>query len=381
MQRTTPIFNLLDWKATSQTQNRLVYRPGLKVLFQRGLLATIMIAVASFGYYGAVATLSPASLNTKITEALERLDQDTAATIPAGVTAEEWERATAQQRQRLEQMHQRRFVVGARGLVAAQVALFIFIALMLLLPTSVLWSHVILSITPRRELEIRRRMLLPQRVSVNLLDLKRLLYGAQEIIHRTTTGQMTGHYWRWSVQLQCGDAGGGHTVAILYPCRQPNRPMKPQAPPEIAALIKWLSAHVQLQVSGPFLKEASFGRNRRPRVGETSFGPADAFPQFTEPRHVSRQQIPDSYTEHVAHHIQVVDEKGRTRRYDSRDALPEHIRRHFPPEGDLTTQGVLSERIVIRDKDGTETQYNSLDELPPDLRARFEEARNKQFEQ
>jgi hypothetical protein len=50
MQRTTPVFDILDWTATSRTPATLVYRPSFKVLLRRGLLAAIMIAVAVSGY-------------------------------------------------------------------------------------------------------------------------------------------------------------------------------------------------------------------------------------------------------------------------------------------------------------------------------------------
>jgi hypothetical protein len=115
-------------------------------------------------------------------------------------------------------------------------------------------NHVVLSITPQRVLEIRRWMLWPRCVSVALSDLKRLAYGAQEIRQRTTQGQVVGRYWRWSVQLQSGNGVDGQTVAILSPCYQPDRPAASQMPPEIATIIEWLSAHVQLQVSGPFFQ-------------------------------------------------------------------------------------------------------------------------------
>lgn len=148
-------------------------------------------------------------------------------------------------------------------------------------------------------------------------------------------------------------------------------------PPEVATIIKWLSAHVQIRVSGPFFKDAACARGRRSRVGEVSFSPDGTSRQSDEPRLASWQSKPAHYTEHASHHIEVVDENGTRRHYDSRDALPEHIQKTLPPEGEPLAQGTLSQRIIIRNADGTETRYNSLDELPPDLRARSEAARNR----
>ena len=257
----SPSFRFLGWTLTVDQKDRLVYRPGFAPFLLRLLFAGVMIAVAVLFLYG-----YDRELRSK-EETLSRVQRS----APSG--QEVFDNALAagldeSAAARIQQDHEARlaaprpvpFGMSAGAQRAVRWGVAVFIVVMLLFPLSVVWNRVEFSASPRGELLVKRWHVVPRTFRIPWPSVGGIQYGVEETIRRTTTGQITGHYWAWHVRLK-SKFPGAPSLAVFSPWKQPDRPGAESRPPrQVAHLIQWLLAHAPVSVSGPYLVEKTLKR-------------------------------------------------------------------------------------------------------------------------
>ena len=373
----SPVYDFSGWSLVVDQPDRLVYRPGLEWFLLRLLLAGVMIATALLflrGYNREVRAAEQAVLRmqTAAPSAQEVFDR----ALAAGLDAAEAARIQSDHEARLSAPRPTPFWLNAGAQRAVQWGSAAFIAAMALIPLSGAWTRVELSADPRRELAVKRRRFVPKTVRIPWSDVGGIQYGAEETIHRTTQGRVTGHYWKWLVRLKA-QSPEANWLATFSPHKQPDRPgPQSRAPQQVVHFIKWCLAHAPTKVSGPYFVEKSWKRGSlrlQPRAAvltprEQGGGRDDGLGGGVKAPFVQRKA-----TERFVYE----DESGVRQTFDSREAIPPGIRDRVDEALSRSPQGGVSQRIVIRDADGRERRYESLEDVPEEIRRRIEEARRR----
>lgn len=338
VENVSPSFSFLGWTLTVDQKDHLVYRPGFAPFLLRLLFAAVMIAVALlflYGYDREVRSKEETLSRIQSSAAPEQDVFDSA--LAAGLDASTAARIQQEHEARLAAPRPVPFGMSAQAQRAVRWGVAVFIAVMLLFPLSVVWNRVEFSASPRGELVVKSWHVVPRTLRIPWPNVGGIQYGVEETIHRTTRGQITGHYWTWHVRLK-SKFPGAPSLAVFSPCKQPDRPGAESRPPrQVAHLIHWFLAHVPVKVSGPYLVEKTL---KRGGLG-------------TEPK---------------ASILAGIEQGGL--RQDPLGGMAGGIE-------DPSIHRTVNKRFIIRDADGREQHYDSLEKVPHEIRRRIEELRRQ----
>ncbi|MCL4694616.1 MAG: hypothetical protein KJ060_19155 [Candidatus Hydrogenedentes bacterium] len=310
-------FNFVDWNVYRNTDESLVYRPGMKTLLRRlawSFVAVVLIVGVQYGYHEAISRLT--ILEPRGTE--------------VGVVGPD------------EQV--------AAGLRYARIALTILLGgSAILVPLLALIEQLTIRQDVRGDLVIARRQLWPRTVSCPGASLSPLSVIARE---QARSGGNHSNGYQWIVLTYSDPARGGTGTSLEFHVDHSQFPptSTDRLPERAATFVDALRRLTGVEYQGPIVTEADPFRSVR-RGQYRRRGPV-VTKRFTK----TFGNVPPEL-------------QGEVESLMAR--LGENSGSGFQHEV------IRTERITVKDADGNVRTYNSAEELPPEMRAVFDEMRRR----
>lgn len=308
-------FNFADWNVYRNTDESLVYRPGMKTLLRRlawSFVAIILIVCVQYGHREAInrlTLLEPRGTEVTVVEPDEQ--------VAAGL---------------------RYARIALTGLLGSSAILFPLLAMI---------EQVSIRQDVRGDLVITRRHLWPRTVSCPGASLSPLSVIAREQSH--SSGNRSAGY-RWIILTYSDPARGGTGASLEFHVDHSEFPpiSSDRLPERTATFVDALRRLTGVEYQGPVVTEADPFRSVR-RSGYRRRGPV-VTKRFTK----TFGNVPPELQGEVESLMAKLGEQSGS---------------------GFQHQVIRSEHITVKDADGNVRTYTSADELPPEMRAILEEMR------